>query len=146
MLLLPVCKVNDVQYVKGCPCACHEGIWGNETHLHLLPISVLEGCEWVVSWMLCPGGRTLGTHLIGCLMGLRASVDALEKWEMCCFCHKLNCDFLVVQLMAYWMSCAVRGFVNCIAFNAHIMFVSFPIHNAVIVLWFAVLGVADLGV
>jgi len=79
-----------------CPPACHEGTWGYEAYLHLLLISALEGCEWVVSGMLCPGGRALGTHLIGGLMGPRASVNALEKWEMCCFCHKLNCDFLVI--------------------------------------------------
>jgi len=36
--------------------------------------------------------------------------------------------------------------VNCIAFNARVMFLSFPINNAVIVIWFPILGVADLGV
>jgi hypothetical protein len=44
------------------------------------------------------------------------------------------------------MSYAVQGFVNSIAVNAGLMFLSFPINNAVIVVWFPVLGVADLGV
>jgi len=59
-----------------CPSTCHEGMQVDWTLVPLSLTSALDGCEWLASY---PGCFTLGTHWSGGLLGLKASLDAIEK-------------------------------------------------------------------
>jgi len=80
MLLLLVYKVKYVQYVKGCPCACHEGIWGSGGRAVLINLNT----RWrrvfdFMPYPIYPQERASHTHSIGGCVEFRAGQDTLEK-------------------------------------------------------------------
>lgn len=47
-------------------------------------VEALNGVVNFTFWPLYPYGKDLGTHGIGEWVGLRASLDAMKKREICC--------------------------------------------------------------